>query len=54
MSGEWNVTYWLQRRGIEPRPDLVRSILQRAKQADRTLEEDEILALVRRHQKAGE
>jgi 2-isopropylmalate synthase len=45
MSGESNVVYWLQERGIEARPELVKEIFQRAKTADAILEEAEILEI---------
>ncbi|HEX9669292.1 MAG TPA: LeuA family protein [Thermoanaerobaculia bacterium] len=49
MSGESNVVCWLRERGIEPEPELVRSIFERAKESDRVLEEGEILALCKAH-----
>ncbi|HZF09968.1 MAG TPA: LeuA family protein [Thermoanaerobaculia bacterium] len=48
MSGESNVIYWLKERGIEPGPELVREIFQRAKAAPKILEEEEILEICRR------
>jgi 2-isopropylmalate synthase len=45
MSGESNVVYWLQERGIEAVPDLVREIFQAAKEADTILAEERILAI---------
>jgi 2-isopropylmalate synthase len=45
MSGESNVVFWLQERGIEARPDLVRAIFQRAKESACVLEEAEILEI---------
>ena len=45
MSGESNVVCWLRERGIEPEPELVRGVFERAKESDRVLEEGEILAL---------
>ena len=53
MSGQANVTYWLQEHGIEPSPELVQALFQRAKSATATLEEPEILALCREHGAAG-
>ncbi len=47
MSGESNVVYWLQERGIEAAPDLVREIFQAAKDSPVILEEDAILAICR-------
>ena len=46
MSGESNVVYWLEQRGIEPRPQLVRTIIDAAKQRDGLLSEAEILQVV--------
>jgi 2-isopropylmalate synthase len=46
MSGLSNVQCWLENHGIEPRQDLVESIFQRAKESDRVLSDEEILALV--------
>ncbi|MFL6197019.1 MAG: LeuA family protein [Thermoanaerobaculia bacterium] len=43
MSGESNVVYWLQERGIEAHPELVNEIFQKAKNALAILEEAEIL-----------
>jgi len=45
MSGESNVVYWLQERGIEAAPDLVREIFQAAKTSPTILEEEQILAI---------
>jgi 2-isopropylmalate synthase len=45
MSGESNVVYWLQERGIEATPELVKEIFQRAKSSTTTLEEIEILEI---------
>lgn len=45
MSGQSNVTYWLESRGFEAQPDLVHCIFTAGKQADRLLTEDEIRAL---------
>jgi 2-isopropylmalate synthase len=47
MSGLSNVVFWLQRRGIEPDPELTQRIFDRAKQAKAVLEEEEILGVVR-------
>ncbi len=49
MSGQANVTCWLEERGIVSTPALTQEIFQAAKQATATLEEDAILALCRRH-----
>jgi 2-isopropylmalate synthase len=45
MSGASNVSWWLARRGIAADPELVKQILQAAKDRDRVLTEEEILAL---------
>jgi len=44
MSGKSNVTFWLERRGIEPTEERVNAIYAKAKQSDRLLTEEEILA----------
>jgi len=49
MSGESNVVCWLRDRGIEPEENLVRAIFDRAKGADRLLDESEVLAICRKH-----
>jgi 2-isopropylmalate synthase len=46
MSGKSNVTFWLDRRGMEATDDVVDRIYQRAKQSDHTLSEAEILECV--------
>jgi 2-isopropylmalate synthase len=48
MSGASNVNYWLRERGIEPREELVASILQAAKATTRILREDEVMAIAER------
>ncbi len=45
MSGESNVVYWLQERGIEAKSELVKEIFQKAKSSPATLEEKEILEI---------
>lgn len=45
MSGESNVVYWLQERGIDAAPELVKEIFQKAKSAAAILEEAEILEI---------
>jgi 2-isopropylmalate synthase len=46
MSGKSNVLWWLERRGIPARDNIVDRIYQRAKQSDHTLSEAEILECV--------
>ncbi len=49
MSGQANVTCWLEERGLTSTPELVQEIFQTAKRATRTLAAEQILALCRRH-----
>ena len=49
MSGESNVVFWLQERGIEKNPELVRAIFQKAKESAKILEEAEILEICSAH-----
>jgi len=46
MSGESNVVFWLESRGIEPRADRVSAVFQRAKSVDRVLTDAEIRAVL--------
>jgi 2-isopropylmalate synthase len=46
MSGESNVIYWLESRGIEAHPARVQAVFRRAKSVDRVLTEDEIRAVL--------
>lgn len=46
MSGESNVVYWLESRRIEPTPERVQAVFQRAKSVDRVLTDDEIHAVL--------
>lgn len=46
MSGQSNVVYWLESRGIEPDPQLVESIFSECKRSDRLLTEGEVQTLV--------
>ena len=48
MSGESNVIFWLEQRGIAPSPSLVKAILDTAKQANGLLSEAEILRVIDR------
>ena len=52
MSGESNVVAWLTTHGYDPTPALVAEVYRTAKQSNRTLHEDEILAIVKRFQSA--
>ena len=45
-SGESNVVYWLRKRGYEPTPELVATVLGEAKRGDRVLSDAEITAIV--------
>jgi len=44
MSGKSNILFWLERKGLPVSEDTVNRIFQRAKQSDRLLTEQEILA----------
>ena len=46
MSGKSNVVFWLERRGIEPEADRVDRILNHAKEHNRVLTDDEVMAVV--------
>jgi 2-isopropylmalate synthase len=46
MSGESNVIYWLESRGIDPSPERVSAVFQRAKSVDRVLTDAEIRAVL--------
>ena len=43
MSGESNVRYWLNSRGFEPEPGLVKHVLSHAKSTDHILSDDEVM-----------
>jgi len=45
MSGKSNVLFWLEKRGLPATDEIVERILQAAKQSERVLTDDEILAL---------
>jgi 2-isopropylmalate synthase len=49
MSGLSNVTYWLEKRGIQAKDDLVQAIFQSAKASARVMTESEIRAICARH-----
>jgi 2-isopropylmalate synthase len=49
MSGTSNVHYWLEKRNIEPEEELVAAILSKAKATNRTLVEEEVMTVVRKH-----
>ncbi|MDA8017997.1 MAG: LeuA family protein [Thermoanaerobaculia bacterium] len=53
MCGLSNVVHWLQERGIEADEELVQRIFAAAKDAASVLAEDEILALVTKHEARG-
>ena len=46
MSGESNVVYWLEHRGITPTPERVQAVFRRAKSVDRVLTDAEIHAVL--------
>jgi len=47
QSGVSNVKFWLQERGIEARDDLVQAVFAAAKETNRVLSDDEVMAVVR-------
>jgi 2-isopropylmalate synthase len=53
MSGLSNVSWWLEKRHLDPDPELARSILAAAKQSNRVLTEDEVEALVKQWKKSA-
>src|SRR6185295_4810830 len=46
MSGASNVNYWLKSRNLEPSERRIKAILQKAKESDHILSEEEVLAVV--------
>lgn len=52
-SGESNVIYWLQRKGIEPVQELVSAILSAAKRGNRVLTDEEIFQVIKEHNTAN-
>jgi len=48
-SGESNVVYWLRKRGVEPDPGLVATVLQAAKRGDRVLTDEEIFQVIKEY-----
>jgi 2-isopropylmalate synthase len=46
MSGKSNIVFWLERRGMVAREDVVERVFARAKQADRCLTDAEVLECV--------
>jgi 2-isopropylmalate synthase len=49
MSGESNVIFWLERRGIEPTRERVEAVFHRAKSVDRILTDAEIQSVLEAH-----
>jgi 2-isopropylmalate synthase len=45
MSGQSNVVYWLEERGISPTPELVEALFQACKLAAEVLPEEEALRI---------
>lgn len=48
MSGNSNVQWYLTQRELPVTPDIIKAVLQEAKQSDRVLTENEVLAVVHR------
>jgi 2-isopropylmalate synthase len=46
LSGRSNVIFWLEKRGVPATDELVDRIFNAAKQSERVLTEEEILALL--------
>jgi 2-isopropylmalate synthase len=46
MSGESNVVFWLEVRGIPPRPEVVKAVFEAAKASAGLLSEPQILRIV--------
>jgi len=46
MAGDSNIIFWLQKRGIEAHPDLVRAIRDTAKATSRVLDDAEVHAVI--------
>jgi 2-isopropylmalate synthase len=49
MSGQANVTCWLQERGIEASPELVQAIFRAAKESTAVLSDERLLAFCKAH-----
>jgi 2-isopropylmalate synthase len=49
-SGESNVMYWLERRGIAPERELVKAVFDFAKSTNRVLSDTELLAFIEQHE----
>ena len=52
-SGESNVIYWLEKRGIEPERDLVRALFDFAKRTNRVLADTELHAFIEQFHTTG-
>ncbi len=52
MAGDSNILFWLNRRGIEPEPELVTAIRTVAKAGNRVLETEEVMAIIDQHRAA--
>jgi 2-isopropylmalate synthase len=53
MSGESNVIFWLEQHGISPRGEVVKAILEAAKQGAGLMSESQILAIVNQAPRAA-
>jgi len=51
MSGASNITFWLDKRGIDHDEALVKAIMKVAKQSDHNLSDTEVRAVIDRHQR---
>ena len=46
MSGRSNVTFWLEKRGIQPTEERVNAVYDKAKHSDRLLTTEEVLEAI--------
>lgn len=53
MSGESNVVFWLEQRGMIPTPARTHAVFQRAKSVDRILTDEEILGVLNALDESG-
>ena len=50
QSGLSNIKYWLYKRKIDANDELIEQIFTKAKSANRTLRDDEVLDIIKRHE----
>lgn len=54
MAGASNIHFWLDQRGLEKSPNRVQTLLAAAKQSQRVLSEEQMLALVKQADREGD